>query len=203
MGSSYAITYDSIVMFSLCRYLDIGYPENLHQFFLATENFKMSVDLVSGQKQPNEESNHDARSINFFGHPFKIYGQASRPKFALYDKSSSFLQNGLSIIVNIISCFLLSKAMLIVCSYISVKLRIRSSEFMRAAKTPQNGQNVSFSNRSHTLIVLQQLFNIWLLILSLVCEGLPIKQLTSNLVLFLLSIFLQADHMDQMYQINI
>lgn len=55
MGSSFALTYDSVIMFSLYRYLNIDYPENLQFFFEATDSFKMDLNLISSASPEQQQ----------------------------------------------------------------------------------------------------------------------------------------------------
>ena len=54
LGKTFSLTYDSIIMFSLLRYLNIEYPENLNLFFESTESFKVSLQIIEfNEKEEN------------------------------------------------------------------------------------------------------------------------------------------------------
>lgn len=46
MCNRLTLTFDSVVMFSVLRYLNIQYPDNLEQFFHATDSFRLSIEII-------------------------------------------------------------------------------------------------------------------------------------------------------------
>ena len=62
----------------------------------------------------------------------------------------------------------------------------------------------SISNKTERVVRLKEVFTkLYFVIVSIVGSGLVIKQLSTNLIYFLLSIFLQSENIDLQYQINI
>ena len=51
IGKTFSLTYDSIIMFSLYRYLNIDYPENLNLFFESTDSFKVNLEILNSMKK--------------------------------------------------------------------------------------------------------------------------------------------------------
>ena len=51
LGRTFSLTYDSIIMFSLYRYLNIEYPENLNLFFESTDSFKVNLQIIKSMKK--------------------------------------------------------------------------------------------------------------------------------------------------------
>lgn len=85
----FALTYDTILIFSLFRYLNVEYPENLELFFKATDAFTISFQLVKMGNEDQELQNK--HSVTFLGATHKIFNQTPRPRFQKYAKTNSFL----------------------------------------------------------------------------------------------------------------
>lgn len=91
MGSSFTLAYDSIMMFSLFRYLKIDYPMNLHLFFRATDSYRMSINIIRLTPQSKQVSFRSMYQIQLFGDKSFLYNQMPNSKFMAYFKTSSFL----------------------------------------------------------------------------------------------------------------
>lgn len=92
------------MMFTLYRYLKIEYPENLAMFFKSVESFQFGLSIT----RPKYESQNGGKQtathgLNILGQNYQLYNQLANSKFAHYNKSSSFLLNGVNPIVTILS----------------------------------------------------------------------------------------------------
>lgn len=66
-SSSFVLVYDMIILFTLLRYLNIDYPENLSEFFKATDSFKLSLQFISRSRPPQTEDYQQIQKVTFIG----------------------------------------------------------------------------------------------------------------------------------------
>lgn len=91
----FSIVLDATITFNLLKYINIDYPENLHEFFFISEDFKMNFDILKIKSRRSQDHLAIASNeLNFLGQTYILYQQTPKPKFVMYDKTSSFLQNG-------------------------------------------------------------------------------------------------------------
>ena len=63
LGRTFSLTYDSIIMFSLYRYLNIEYPENLNLFFKSTDSFKVNLQIIKSMKKGEKVLGENTYSV--------------------------------------------------------------------------------------------------------------------------------------------
>lgn len=117
-------------MFSLYRYLSIEYPQNLADFFKATDSFKINLELFKSGKKNDLEGT--SPKITLAGLTYELHEQKPKRKFALYDKSSSFLQNGASIIGTLCGTLGLSLGLVLVADVVSMCTRIKRRQALES-----------------------------------------------------------------------
>lgn len=200
MGKTIALTYESIIMFSIYRYMNINYPENLNLFFTATDSFKLSISIISSKSQSNQVSSQGVHAVKFSNRIYQLYNQKPNAKFLQYEKSSSFLQNGFSIAVNVVSSQVIS-LVLLAAGHCFLKILKFIVDRRLQGQTKSSTRNF----RPKTLWDRFKLdcMHIFLVLITNICSGLVIKSLCTNMIYFLLAICLQINHLDAVYRINI
>lgn len=210
MCNSLTTTYDTVLLFSMLRYLNVLYPLNLQLFFEATDQYKLSLSLLAGKSQ--DQVLTTSRSISLFGQSHAIYDQESRPKFFQYGKGSSFLLNGLGLTVNLLGSILLALCVMGASRAVKFAIHRRQERKQleleeRQVERKKREEAAATSGAAPRSSIIAKLVDLvltaCLIIQFTVCFSLPIKQLTTNAVHWFLSVFLQFDHIDLSYRINV
>lgn len=190
-GKYQVLTYDSIVMFSLLRYINIEFPLNLHEFFKVTDSFKLSFEVIKTSFAHSQSAHLGTSEVQVLGRRSYLFNQLPNPKFAAYHKTASFLQNGFGVAVTILSScigviFIKLFTHCFAWGLVALKAGLHStSESLTSKKEYKPQTNVEAAKR-----ILGELLKIWLLLVTVTSDGILIKSIISNMILLLLAIAL-------------